>query len=88
MLRVLRVLRERGWIESQQGKGRFVRGRPAMAAVEPNRPGHEQITSRMPTLQEAKQLALPRSVPLLAVFGDRRRGRHMWQAAMPPYGLT
>ncbi|MGA4994725.1 GntR family transcriptional regulator [Nonomuraea bangladeshensis] len=163
----LRVLREQGWIESQQGKGRFVRGRPAMAAVEPNRPGQayltnpetntpgelieagavalpnrvaalldaqpkskaflrrrvvirdgeptehvslwlplelsegtsltsgeplcegirehlrsrkgvrfdhivEQITARMPTTQEAKQLGMPKNVPLLAVFGAVR----------------
>ncbi|WP_222708866.1 GntR family transcriptional regulator [Nonomuraea sp. C10] len=32
----LRVQREQGWIESQQGKGRFVRGRPAMASIEQN----------------------------------------------------
>ncbi|MFF4617871.1 GntR family transcriptional regulator [Nonomuraea jabiensis] len=41
----LRVLREQGWIESQQGKGRFVRGRPAMASVEPNRPGQAYLTN-------------------------------------------
>ncbi|TDE42566.1 GntR family transcriptional regulator [Nonomuraea mesophila] len=41
----LRVLREQGWIESQQGKGRFVRGRPAMASVESNRPGQAYLTS-------------------------------------------
>ncbi|MEV0228005.1 GntR family transcriptional regulator [Nonomuraea sp. NPDC050786] len=163
----LRVLREQGWIESQQGKGRFVRGRPAMASVEPNRPGQayltnpetdapgelieagaaavpnrvaallgvdpksraflrrrliarggeptelvsfwlplelsegtdltsgealaqglrqhlqsrkgvrfdhivEQITARMPTAQEAKQLGMPKNIPLLAVFGAVR----------------
>ena len=27
----LRVLRDQGWIDSRQGKGRFVRGRPALA---------------------------------------------------------
>jgi DNA-binding GntR family transcriptional regulator len=41
----LRVLREQGWIESQQGKGRFVRGRPAMAAIEQKRPGQAYLTS-------------------------------------------
>ncbi|WP_049558925.1 GntR family transcriptional regulator [Nonomuraea sp. SBT364] len=40
----LRVLREQGWIESQQGKGRFVRGRPAMASVEQKRPGQAYLT--------------------------------------------
>ncbi|MEV4216814.1 GntR family transcriptional regulator [Nonomuraea sp. NPDC049725] len=163
----LRVLREQGWIESQQGKGRFVRGRPALASREQNRPGQaylstpeaefagevveagarvvpnrvgvllgleakskafvrrrlisrdgeptdlvslwlplelsegtdltsgeplrqglrehlqsrkgvrfdhilEQITARMPTADEAKQLAMPRNAPLLAVFGAVR----------------
>ncbi|GGP03221.1 GntR family transcriptional regulator [Nonomuraea glycinis] len=163
----LRVLREQGWIDSQQGKGRFVRGRPAMASMESNRPGQayltdpetdtpgelveagavtpsnrvasllemppkgraflrrrlvagdgeptelvslwlplelsegtdltsgeplregvrehltsrkgvrfdhivEQITARMPTAQEAKQLGMPKNVPLLAVFGAVR----------------
>ncbi|MEV6155754.1 GntR family transcriptional regulator [Nonomuraea sp. NPDC052129] len=163
----LRVLREQGWIESQQGKGRFVRGRPAMASMEQKRPGQayltkpesdsasevvevgavavpnrvgvlldvqaksrvfvrrrlivrdgeptelvslwlplelsegtdltsgeplregirehlksrkgvrfdhvvEQITGRMPTAQEAKQLGMPKNVPLLAVFGAVR----------------
>ncbi len=163
----LRVLREQGWIESQQGKGRFVRGRPALASREGNRPGQayltrpeadfagevievgaravpnrvgallglepksrafvrrrliaregeptdlvslwvplevsegtdltsgealkqglrehlqarkgvrfdhilEQITARMPTSDEAKQLAMPKNAPLLAVFGAVR----------------
>lgn len=40
----LRVLREQGWIESQQGKGRFVRGRPALAAMEQSRPGGVYLT--------------------------------------------
>ncbi|MEV0197520.1 GntR family transcriptional regulator [Nonomuraea sp. NPDC050691] len=161
------ALREQGWIESQQGKGRFVRGRPAMATVESNRTGQayltnletdspdelveagavalrnrvaallnaepkskaylrrrlvvredepsalvslwlplelsegtdltsgealpqgirqhlqsrkgvrfdhivEQITARMPTAQEAKQLGMPKNVPLLAIFGAVR----------------
>jgi GntR family transcriptional regulator len=41
----LRVLREQGWIESQQGKGRFVRGRPAMASIEQKRPGQAYLTT-------------------------------------------
>ncbi|MFF4779591.1 GntR family transcriptional regulator [Microtetraspora fusca] len=41
----LRVLREQGWIESQQGKGRFVRGRPALALAEQPRPGHAYLTT-------------------------------------------
>jgi GntR family transcriptional regulator len=41
----LRVLREQGWIDSQQGKGRFVRGRPAMASIEANRPGQAYLAN-------------------------------------------
>ncbi|MER5619491.1 GntR family transcriptional regulator [Streptosporangium sp. NPDC002544] len=39
----LRVLREQGWIDSQQGKGRFVRGRPAMTSMEQPRPGQAYL---------------------------------------------
>ncbi|WP_208761980.1 GntR family transcriptional regulator [Microbispora hainanensis] len=48
----LRVLREQGWIESQQGKGRFVRGRPALASLEQPRPGHAYLTSAETPLAE------------------------------------
>ncbi|GLW97021.1 GntR family transcriptional regulator [Microtetraspora sp. NBRC 16547] len=41
----LRVLREQGCCESQQGKGRFVRGRPALALAEQPRPGHAYLTN-------------------------------------------
>ena len=33
VVRALRVLRQEGWIDTQQGKGSFVRGRPALAGV-------------------------------------------------------
>lgn len=39
VVRALAVLREGGWIESRQGKGRFVRGRPALDALNAVRPG-------------------------------------------------
>ena len=39
VVRALRVLRQEGWIETQQGKGSFVRGRPALAGGEPRRGG-------------------------------------------------
>jgi DNA-binding GntR family transcriptional regulator len=41
----LRVLREQGWIESQQGKGRFVRGRPARDAAHRPRTGQAYLTA-------------------------------------------
>ena len=39
VVRALRVLRQEGWIETQQGKGSFVRGRPALAEVTAARRG-------------------------------------------------
>ena len=39
VVRALRVLRQDGWIETQQGKGSFVRGRPALAGLESARHG-------------------------------------------------
>jgi GntR family transcriptional regulator len=40
----LRVLREQGWIDSQQGKGRFVRGRPILATLEHARAGQARLS--------------------------------------------
>lgn len=37
VVRALSVLRQDGWIDTQQGKGSFVRGRPALAEVERTR---------------------------------------------------
>jgi DNA-binding GntR family transcriptional regulator len=39
VVRALRVLRQEGWIDTQQGKGSFVRGRPALAGVNAERRG-------------------------------------------------
>jgi DNA-binding GntR family transcriptional regulator len=44
VVRALRVLRQDGWIETQQGKGSFVRGRPALAGLETARPGEEALS--------------------------------------------
>jgi GntR family transcriptional regulator len=44
VVRALRVLRQDGWIETQQGKGSFVRGRPALAGLEAVRPGEEALS--------------------------------------------
>jgi GntR family transcriptional regulator len=43
VVRALRVLRQEGWIETQQGKGSFVRGRPALAGVTPVRAGQAEL---------------------------------------------
>jgi DNA-binding GntR family transcriptional regulator len=44
VVRALRVLRQDGWIATQQGKGSFVRGRPALAGLETARPGEEALS--------------------------------------------
>jgi len=43
VVRALRVLRQEGWIETQQGKGSFVRGRPALAEVSAARRGQAEL---------------------------------------------
>src|SRR5690242_1877043 len=44
VVRALRVLRQDGWIETQQGKGSFVRGRPALADLAAERRGQAELT--------------------------------------------
>jgi DNA-binding GntR family transcriptional regulator len=79
----LRVLREQGWIESQQGKGRFVRGRPAMASIEQTRPGQAYLirpeTDSTGEIIEVGAVAAPNRVAVLLdvqpkskVFARRR----------------
>jgi DNA-binding GntR family transcriptional regulator len=43
VVRALRVLRQEGWIETQQGKGSFVRGRPALARAAAERRGQAEL---------------------------------------------
>jgi len=43
VVRALRVLRQDGWIETQRGKGSFVRGRPALADLASQRTGEEAL---------------------------------------------
>ena len=40
IVKALAILRQDGWIDTQQGKGSFVRGRPALADTERTRPAH------------------------------------------------
>ena len=76
VVRALRVLRQDGWIETQQGKGSFVRGRPALAGLETARPGEEALNrdeSREPgDLIEAGISAPPARVT--ALLGDAGNG--------------
>src|ERR1700734_1090495 len=43
VVRALRVLRQDGWIETQQGVGSKVRGRPALAGLESARHGQVEL---------------------------------------------
>lgn len=43
IVRALAALRQEGWIDTQQGKGSFVRGRPALAGAERTRPAHDVL---------------------------------------------
>jgi len=40
IVKSLSVLRQDGWISTEQGRGSFVRGRPALAGAERTRPAH------------------------------------------------
>ena len=54
IVKALSVLRQDGWIDTQQGKGSFVRGRPALADVERTRPAHDVV--ELPEVELAGQL--------------------------------
>jgi DNA-binding GntR family transcriptional regulator len=43
IVKSLSVLRQGGWIDTQQGKGSFVRGRPALEGVDRTRPAHDVV---------------------------------------------
>lgn len=40
----LRVLKDEGWVEARQGKGRYVRGRPVLAGLAQARAGGSRLT--------------------------------------------
>jgi DNA-binding GntR family transcriptional regulator len=43
IVKSLSALRQDGWIDTQQGRGSFVRGRPALADAERTRPGDDVV---------------------------------------------
>ena len=43
IVKSLSALRQDGWIDTQQGRGSFVRGRPALADAERSRPGDDVV---------------------------------------------
>ncbi|MFV2104516.1 GntR family transcriptional regulator [Micromonospora sp. LOL_024] len=82
VLKALGILKQDGWIESQQGKGSFVRGRPAAGrtspdyardAVELDETGDTEILHVGPVLATpriAAELKIPEGTP---VYERRRR---------------
>lgn len=62
VVRALRVLRDDGWIETQQGKGSFVRGRPALAGLEAQRPGEDAL-NRDEAGEETRQIVVGQGNP-------------------------
>jgi DNA-binding GntR family transcriptional regulator len=54
IVKALSVLRQEGWIDSQQGKGSFVRDRPAVTDAERSRPAHDVL--ELPETEMAGEL--------------------------------
>ena len=78
VVRALRVLRQEGWIETQQGKGSFVRGRPALAEVTSARRGQAELDrdeSREPGELVSVGLAVP--PPRIAALLSSPEGQEM-----------
>ena len=72
IVKALGTLRHEGWIDTQQGKGSFVRGRPALAGAERTRPAHEVLEQPETQLsgelvQAGVKLAPPHVTALLAL---------------------
>jgi GntR family transcriptional regulator len=82
VLKALGILRQDGWIESQQGKGHFVRGRPPLGRLSPqyardaldvDEAGQTEVLHVGPVLASARVaagLAIPEGTP---VYERRRR---------------
>lgn len=54
IVKALSTLRQDGWIDTQQGKGSFVRGRPALAGAERTRPAEAVL--ELPELELSGEL--------------------------------
>ena len=78
VVRALRVLRQEGWIETQQGKGSFVRGRPALAGVTSIRRGQAELDRDEPgedgELVSAGPAVAPKRVTALLGRDDAATG--------------
>jgi DNA-binding GntR family transcriptional regulator len=77
IVKALSALRQDGWIDTQQGKGSFVRGRPAFADAERTRPAHgvlELPETDLPgeLVQAGVKLAPPHVIALLSLEAGAR----------------
>jgi DNA-binding GntR family transcriptional regulator len=77
VVKSLLALRQDGWIDTQQGKGSFVRGRPALADAERTRPAHGVLDLAEADLsgelvQAGVKLAPPHVTSLLGLPSDAR----------------
>lgn len=96
VVRALRMLRDEGWIETQQGKGSFVRGRPALAEMTQARRGQAELdrdeTREPGELISAGTAAAPERIAVLLGIspGDElvRRQRLTRQDGEPSETIT
>jgi DNA-binding GntR family transcriptional regulator len=76
VVRALRVLRQERWIETQQGKGSFVRGRPALAEVAAQRRGQAEL-DRDESREAGDVITTGTAAPparIAAALGDKAAG--------------
>src|ERR1700738_1645180 len=77
VVRALRVLRQNGWIETQQGKGSFVRARSPLADMAPLRRGQAEL-DRIEAKEAGELVSAglvtppPRIAAMLGTLGDVR----------------
>src|SRR5215467_5971829 len=77
IVRSLAALRQDGWIDTQQGKGSFVRGRPALVEAERTHPAHDvmelpeaELSGQL--VQAGVKLAPPHVTALLGLEAGAR----------------
>jgi DNA-binding GntR family transcriptional regulator len=88
VVRALRVLRQEGWIETQQGKGSFVRGRPALAGVAPSRRGQVEF-DRDEARESGELVSAGRAVPpsrVAALLDSPQSAELVWRQRLVRQG--
>jgi len=74
IVKSLSALRQEGWIDTQQGRGSFVRGRPALAGAQRSRPAYDVLelpeTELRGELVQAGVKVAP--LPVLTLLGLRK----------------